>query len=502
MPKICILSRVSSAPQQIEPQTNELINACSKLGYSRDDMIIIESIESAIKLSEEQRLGIIKLKQAIENQDVNAVICWEPSRLARQQKTLFSIRDYLVEKKIQLYILHPETKLLDDDGNINATANIVFSLFSTLAENEMMIKAERFKRAKAELRSQNKKFAGSCIFGYMKDEDKRCVEHPLHGMIVKEIFNHYANEDSSLYETYLWASTKWPDVFKYEHYTKAQHKIRHIFETSIYYTGNWCYKPLISNKLWDIVHEKLDKARCRARYKNTRPLLCRGKIYCGVCGNRMTPSGGTTKAYICVTNKLHRAQINFDIADWIMWEETRTIININSAVDSRKKIREMEDNIKYKEVYIKQLDDKLKENEDQMNKLLNVYMKGIIQIEQFESKMDELKSDKMKLNTEKNEQNVILGELRVALNDNRNDLMKPAYINADLIEDFETRLEFVRKYISKMIVTKEEDKKYNIRFEYTRPLISTRSMYRFVFKNQKRKDVYRINEDGTTDWIL
>ena len=53
--KIIILSRISTAPQSIESQTNDLIREAERLGYDKKHHIIIESVESAIKLSEEER---------------------------------------------------------------------------------------------------------------------------------------------------------------------------------------------------------------------------------------------------------------------------------------------------------------------------------------------------------------------------------------------------------------------------------------------------------------
>ena len=131
--KIIILSRISTSPQDIQSQTNDLIRESERLGFDKDHQIIIESVESAIKLSEEERLGLQKMKHCIETDpSIDCVICWEPSRLARQQTVLYGIRDYLVSHKIQLIILNPYVRLLTQDRTqVDTTANIVFSLFAT-----------------------------------------------------------------------------------------------------------------------------------------------------------------------------------------------------------------------------------------------------------------------------------------------------------------------------------------------------------------------------------
>ena len=505
MKKIIILARVSSSPQDIESQTSDLKREAKRLGYDERHQIIIETVESAIKLDEEQRLGLNKMKHYIEtDKNVDCVICWEPSRLARRQKILYSITEYLFKHKIQLYILNPRIKFLTDDRTkIDTNANIVFSLFATLAENEMMIKKERFTREKNKMRQAGQKFAGSVIFGYIKDKDKKCVPHPVNSSIIVDIFNHYINTDSSLYETYQYVLGKYPELFKVLEYKKAQHKIRHFFETEIYYTGNWCYPPLITKEMWDNVHDKMSKAVCRARYSSKRNLLCRGKIYCGQCGRMMTGSGGNTKAYVCSTNKLHSCQVNFDAADWIMWEEVRSVININSSVEQDEKKEEMKLLLTNKQNLKQQYGFKRQEMNQKMAKLLDLYINGIIEKTAFENKNNELKKE-LDIYVEKiNKLETEINSLSNVLEETQKEFMNVHAIKADNINDFETRQEMVRKYISKMIVTKvpNERRKFLFEFEYTHPLISSNSKYRYEVKNQRHNNIYRINEDGTEDLI-
>ena len=96
MKKCILLSRVSTQQQTLEQQTNELLKFAKNRGYNDNSIIVIEDKESAIKLDEEHRQGLIKMKEYIaEDKNINCVICYEISRISRQQKVLFSIRDYL-----------------------------------------------------------------------------------------------------------------------------------------------------------------------------------------------------------------------------------------------------------------------------------------------------------------------------------------------------------------------------------------------------------------------
>ena len=486
--KIIILSRISTSVQHIESQTNDLVNEAIRLGYPKSKHIIIEGVESAIKLQEFERQTLNKMKYYIEHdKDVDCVICWEPSRLSRQQKTLYSIRDYLIDHKIQLYIINPYMRLFNDDRTqIDTTASIVFSVFSTIAENEMVIKKCRFMRAKNELTMQGKKSAGSVIFGYMKDKDKKCVPHPLNSQIISDLFNHYiTHEDTSLHETYQYASSKWPELFPTVEYKKAQHKIRHFFDTTLYSTGNWCYPPLISQETMDKVKEKMAGARCQARYNSKLELLGRGKVRCKHCGNIMTGCGGNVNAYCCSTDKLHSLQINFKALDWLIWEEVKVAANIASTIDNSTKVIEVSNQIKEKNNILSQLNIYISTLRDKQDKLVALYLDDKIAKDiydkRYESLNDELtikEKELESLQTQINELNSVLHQDNIIDN-------KP--INFDTITNFDSKLELVRRYVKDILVEKKEDGSISIEFSWLQSLVLPRCTYTYTSKGGRKK---------------
>lgn len=147
MSKAIVLSRVSSSHQDLTQQTDEILREVHRDGYEDRDIIIIEDTESAIHLTEEERQGLNKMKDHINNNsNIKCVYLYELSRLSRRQLVLFSIRDFLVERKIQLICLKPYFRLLEVDGTMSQTGSLMFSLFSSLSESEMMLKKERMMR--------------------------------------------------------------------------------------------------------------------------------------------------------------------------------------------------------------------------------------------------------------------------------------------------------------------------------------------------------------------
>ena len=499
MKKAIVFSRVSTFSQDLTQQTEFVKSEAKRYGYKEKDLIFIEYEESGIKLDFNERLGLKKLKETILKENIECVFIFEISRLSRRPTTLYQIRDFLIEHNVQLVCLKPYMRLLDDDGKMSQTASILFSLFSTMSESEMMIKKERFMRAKNELTKQGKKSAGAVIFGYMKDKDKNCVLHPLHSKIITDLFTYYAeNEDTSLFETYKYASTKWPEIFPITEYTKAQHKIRHFFDTEYYYKGNWCYPPIISEELWNKVHDKMSKARCKPRYNTKLNYLGRGKVRCKECGNIMTGVGGNVNAYCCCTDKLHSLQINIDVMDWIIWEEVRVAANIASSLDNSSKIIEINTKITNKKTEYSQIESYINEKTTKLDKLVALYLDDKIDNNIYNRRYDELNKD---INDKKKQLEIIqsqINELESVLDNNNITEIKPVIL--DDITDFDIKLEYVRKYLKNVILSRQEDKSILIEFEWLMPLVLPRSKYEYHFKGGRKK-VYRINEDGTKDWI-
>ena len=162
--KKCILFvRVSTSFQSLTEQEKELHQMAINDGYSKENIILIPEKESGIKLSEEERKGITTLKKHIENDDtINCVYLWEISRLARRQKVLMSIREYLIERKINIKIKTPTCSLLNADGTLNEGADLIFSLYSQMSEAEMRTKIERFRRTK-KVNSEKRSFPSVCV---------------------------------------------------------------------------------------------------------------------------------------------------------------------------------------------------------------------------------------------------------------------------------------------------------------------------------------------------
>lgn len=185
MRKAIVLSRMSTLQQDLKQQTEEILREVYKDGFKEEEVILIEDKESAIKLSEEERRGLNKLKDYIRtDKSISAVYIYELSRLSRRQLVLFSIRDFLIGHNIQLICLKPYFKLLEPDGKMSQTGSLMFSIFSSMLAlaKERMMRGRRFNIA------MGKSGGGRAPFGYTTDKDKRFVINPEQATILKRIF--------------------------------------------------------------------------------------------------------------------------------------------------------------------------------------------------------------------------------------------------------------------------------------------------------------------------
>ena len=190
--KAILLVRVSTQAQDFTEQEREIYQMAINDGYKPEDIIPICEKESGIKLEEEDRAGLNRMKELIESGiGVNCVYCWEVSRIARRKKINFSVLEYLTDHKVQLIIKNPSITLFNNDGTINEGAEVVFTLFSKMAESEMRTKKERFKRSKDARRKQGYYTGGRITYGYMIAEDKKLVPNPEEAEIVKMVFTMY-----------------------------------------------------------------------------------------------------------------------------------------------------------------------------------------------------------------------------------------------------------------------------------------------------------------------
>ena len=245
--KCIIFVRVSTDRQATDEQTVRLRSLATADGFSAENQLIIDYHESGIRLKEEERLGLTEMKVLIEsNPEITTVYAFEISRIARTKKVLFSIEEFLVERKIQLIIAEPSLRLLNDDGSINDAAEFAFTMFAQFAESEMRLKKERFKNGAARAKKMGHWHGGRVLFGF-KVEDKKLVPDEQNSFIVRRMFEMYVQGHPQEY------IAKYLNEFGLKTKGYNIHKLLNNPKYIEYHDKEWCRLNLDDKYLYEML---------------------------------------------------------------------------------------------------------------------------------------------------------------------------------------------------------------------------------------------------------
>lgn len=353
--KAILLVRVSTEQQELDEQTLSLKRYALTKGYKENDLYLIEDKESAIKLSEDERNGLIRMKEIIsKDKDVNAVFVWELSRLTRIPKTAYSLREFFINNHIQLYCYSPTFQLLNDDlVSINSQGSMTFAIFIELAEAEMRTKKERFHRSKVRNARTGKYSGGFIKFGYKLDAKGFYQIDEDKALLVRYIFNEY-EKGKSIFKL----SKELHERGK----INSQNFVRGILISECYtgfsnqYNMERQYPQIISKEQFEKCRQ-IAKENDKRADKTSETYYCKNIIKCVECGTHyyaIKASG----AYVCYGRYGKEAKfdkskacknspmININLLDSIIWEIAKDE-EFNYGTSSKEmKIKELEGDIK------------------------------------------------------------------------------------------------------------------------------------------------------------
>ena len=394
MKKAILLVRVSTDRQSYDEQQQQLFDLAIKDGYTADNIITIAEKESGRKLKEDERKGLNKMKEYIESDSsINCVYCWECSRIARRKVILFSILEFLQERKIQLVIKEPYIKMLKDNGEIDDMSEMAFTLFAQLSESEMRNKDARFKRAKDEMKRNHQYRGGFLPLGYKKNEVGKIVIDEQTAPLVRLVFNLYV-DGISQYKLSKELEKRGYNI-SYSHITKVLGNIN-------YCTGE-LYPILISKELWE--------KKCKQASINNTVIDKSNNLYYGAklikceCGSSYVASSSTA-TYLCKSKYVGKKCTNtkniaINVMDSILWfvarDEYASFLANKSSETKQKLINE-------KEVWQQKIDalnslyDKIATKEKRSN---TMYKNLRIDDEEYEKDMLQYKNERSELDNNK-----------------------------------------------------------------------------------------------------
>lgn len=420
--KKCILfSRVSTERQTLDQQTNELINEAHRIGKEYN---VIEDKESAISLDEYERHGLNELKRLIETDDYDTVICYEISRISRRPKVLYSIRDFLIERHIQLVILKPYMRLLDNDGKMSQTASIMFSLFSSLSESEMMIKKERMMRGKKMKKEQGYFIGGTIPYGYgIKNKKGHIIEDEANN--IKMVYELYAKGSNRVQIT-----KKMYELGVFGDFTKREVGVKvSCILKSENYIGNDCYPAIINDKnVWGTCKMKMENERKqnydkfhRTRMREVEP-LCKGIFYVGDTDRIMRFNTNKNKYVYNPSDREKdrknniniqcQGSVSINILDSLVW----SLVKGYSTIENEVKKEDVERRINETRMKMANIDVQKKKLFAQIDKIEERVIKGRLSDEKAEQMENEIVGQIEEMNDTKIELSRYLDEQIIYLN--------------------------------------------------------------------------------------
>jgi DNA invertase Pin-like site-specific DNA recombinase len=226
--KKCILMvRVSTEEQSLDEQRLQLINKALSDGYTDDEIEIIEEKESGIKLTEDERRGLNRMYECIDSNPVECVYVWDLSRLSRRQEILFKLKNFFIEKKINLICLTPTFKLLNEKKELDTNIDLVYNMFMSFCDTSIKIDKAKFRRSRIK-DARNMKYIGGFIkYGYTLNENNFYQINEDEATIIRLVFNLY---ESGLSEMGV------AKELQQRGYDIRANKVRQIL-TSVEYTG-------------------------------------------------------------------------------------------------------------------------------------------------------------------------------------------------------------------------------------------------------------------------
>ena len=441
MKKVIVLSRVSSASQDLSQQTDEVLREVYKDGYTDSNIIIIEDTESAIKLSEEERHGLNKMKDHINNNpNIKCVYIYELSRLSRRQLVLFSIRDFLVERKIQLICLKPYFRLLEVNGEMSQTGSLMFSLFSSLSESEMMLKKERMMRGRRRNKELGRSVGGRPPFGYDVDKEKRYIINRSESVVISRIFNDYGYNNKSMKDIAI--ELKEEGYFNSSPNTLCL-RIRTILNNPIY-KGEFPYPQIISEELFSIVQQNISRYNENRITRRKEPFLLKGLV----CDSRTGYILSTNGAIDTYFSKHHSGvSIRRSNIDPVVWEHSKMMYE-RYVMNKDKLLQQIRSAYKTTAKKISIVDQEIKDIATKLERTEESYILGRISKKKSEQLRTRLLEER-KLKKSRREE---LVDLFIRKQSQRKCLILDS-INEELLTH-EDKVEIINKVVSIVMVEK------------------------------------------------
>ena len=419
--KILAVIRTSTERQETESQKKELSDYIKTLGFVEEDIEYMEVAgASARKLNKKYIQMLEDIKRTLLEKHITSCAFWHLNRLGRVESKILEMKEFFIKNHIQVYVKNPALTLLNEDGTVNAGAEIAFSVFAVMVKQETEEQFRKTHRGKTR-NAQNKRFnGGKCVhFGYRVDENNYIVPNEEEVKVVKLIYDEYS---TGKYSAYTLAVELNKRGIRHRGKTITANFINRMLESTAFigYTDSISncpgdrnrvthreYTPVISEELFNKCKEiRQNNIIGTATKETVNNALCTKLIKCTECGSNFINNGGR---YVCYRHKMNKrfsvkchnsVTIRQELLDELVWyyavsQHLRQIRRPHSEVVEQYKTEK-----EIVEQKITECKKKLDGLEDKKNRATGLYIEGEITKKQLNKIKDKIISDRTQFDNE------------------------------------------------------------------------------------------------------
>ena len=302
MKQVALYLRVSTNQQDYDRQKQELMTCCKRNRWHIK--YVFEEKESGRKDDRPEFKRLCELTR----DDIQLVVVWEISRLSRRAYMIMKVAEDFAQKGISIFSMKENFMTLQDDGSWNPIAQFGLGIYATVAQSELNTIRERsLSGKKHKMLSGELDYTFKAPYGYSKNKGKLVVNEEEAEQVRKmfDLFVYGHKSTRQLAIAYGWTQNRVSYTLKNPVYVG---EVKYKYEPSII-----LHVPAIITKelfyvAQDILrHRRGNQLTADQRYDNR----LRGKIYCGLCGNKMYYSKDKrVSVYTCKTNT-HKEQYQY-----------------------------------------------------------------------------------------------------------------------------------------------------------------------------------------------
>lgn len=473
--KCILLVRVSTQRQDFDEQERQLYDLAIADGYKDNEIIAICEKESGIKLKEDERRGLNRLKEEVAKGGVTCVYAWEVSRIGRKKKVIFSITEFLADRGIQLIVKEPYIKLLNPDGSINDGAETVLTLFAQISESEMRNKQSRWARTRKHNAEVGKWNGGKNIkYGYTLDENNYYMVNEDEAKVIRLVYELYTT--TAMGQTNLRNELRERGInLTLDRLQKMLSDIGYTGEsytTDVYVNGKLSkgytikYPAIISREIFDKAEAKRLESNVNC-YRGQSYYFAKGLFRCPVCGYAYQ-GYKHNKIYCCLAYKHdnkdiakcnNNITININLLDTLLWHSAMTqwmIARMRDTEDYRKSILEQ---INTTAIKIDACWKELEEVDGKLERIGDMYADGVYSKEKYQTMVNkvregasEVQRRKQQLTEEHDRLDQIYTNLCVNSDNEVANRLQNTLSDAFSMDDLKTMYDIVHQFVKSVAV--------------------------------------------------